>query len=260
MSVQRINFTHRSRLTRDQDNVTIHPDGDEKPATFEARLQLDKLPDAASDAQVFVEAYHQTTRMRFPYGTVSALQEPPIDQRRLTEFDDWKDVRFRVKITDVKEAPGRMLAWADRIRPKGPDDQDEPDLVRFRDANLLGRLWDMEFDEIGPVVLIEECLGAQQVGRDDRFRACVYPEVLRRTLEYAFLDEQMSYPDPGHWSTTWVDGFVKAKLNLKPSPALGSDDPADLPAIRDYINLAVETFARKHQMADLWAQSLEEDD
>lgn len=249
MTVQRINFTKRSKLTHDQANVAIHPDGDQQPATFEARLKLDNLPPTAADARVFVEAYHQTTRMRFDYGTVGAITEPPIENRRLSEFSDWKDVMFRVKVTDVTDTPGRLIAWAHRIKPKGPDDQDEPDLVRFRDAELFGRLWDMEFDESGPVVVIERRHGAQNVGRDDRFRAGAYPEIMRRALEHAFIDEQMPYPQEGHWSTTWVRDFVVAKLGKKASPALGADDPK---AVREWINEAVELFARKHDMAKLW--------
>lgn len=256
MSVQRINFTQRSRLTRDQANVVIHPDGDDKPATFEARLNLEQLPASAADAKVFVEAYHQTTRMRFGYGTVAAISEPPLNDRRLTEFADWTDVRFRVKVTDVTDTPGRLLAWADRIKPKGPDDHDEPDLVHFKDAELFGKLWDMEFDdEKGPIVLIEQRLGAQQVGRDDRFCACVFPEVLRRTLEYAFLDERVPYPQPGHWSTTWVDGFIKPKLGMKPPPSV---DDAGEQALRQWVQLAVDNFARKHRMSDLWSPHVEE--
>ena len=251
MTVQRMNFTKRSKLTHEQANVAIHPAGNDKPATFETRLKLDKLPTTAGDARVFVEAYHQTTRMRFDYGTVDAVREPPAEYRRLTEFPDWKDVMFRVKVTDVADRPGRLLAWAHRIKPKGPDDQDEPDLVRFKDAELRGRLWDLEFDDAGPVVVIERRHGAQNVGRDDQFRAVAYPEIMRRSLERAFIEEKMPYPQEDHWSTTWVRDFVVAKMGLKATPALGTDDEK---AVRDWIQDAVELFARKHNMAKLWGE------
>lgn len=255
MTVKRINFTQRSRLTREQANVAIHPDGDDRPATFEAKLDLSELRASAGDARVFVEAYHQTTRMRFDYGTVEATTAPPPDDLRLTEFADWKDVRFRVKVTDVTGSPGKLVAWADRIKPQGPDDQDEPDLVLFKDADLLGLLWDLEFDdERGPVVRIEKKHGAQEVGRDPVFQSAVFPEVMRRTLEYAFIEEKTPYPSPGHWSTQWVDGFIKPKLGLKAPPPF-EDGAAD---IRLWINRAVETFARQHRIADLWGQAHEE--
>ena len=256
MSVQRINFTKRSRLTRDQANVTIYPDGDTRPATFEARLNLSSLRETVGDARVFVEAYHQTTRMRFDYGTVADTTPPPPAELRLTEFTDWKDVRFRVKVTDVDGTPGKLLAWADRIKPQGPDDQDEPDLVHFKDAPLFGRLWDMEFhDDRGPVVLIEKKFGAQDVGRDPKFQAAAFPEVMRRTLERAFIEDQTPYPTAGHWSTLWVDGYIKPKLSLPaPPPTDGSDENA----VREWIQRAVETFSRHHRIADLWGNVKEE--
>ncbi|MEM7680417.1 MAG: hypothetical protein AAF288_00520 [Planctomycetota bacterium] len=256
MSVQRINFTKRSRLTRDQANVAIHPDGDNRPATFEARLNLSKLREHAGEARVFVEAYHQTTRMRFDFGVVAALDTPPPSALRLTEFSDWQDVRFRVKVTDTTHTPGRLVAWADRIKPKGPDDADEPDLVHFKDADLYGRLWDLEFHEDrGPVVLIEKSQGAQDVGRNPAFQAAVYPEVLRRTLEHAFIHEQTPYPAAGHWSTTWVDGFLKPKLGLAAPPVT---DGSEERAVRDWVQQAVERFARRHRFADLWADQRKE--
>lgn len=256
MSVQRINFTQRSRLTREQANVTIHPDGEEQPATFEAQLNLADFRETSGDARVFVEAYHQTTRMRFDYGTVAACSPPPPAKLRLTEFLDWRDIRFRVKVTDVRETPGKLIAWADRIRPQGPDDKDEPDLVHFKDAELFGRLWDLEFHEDrGPVVLIEKKHGAQEVGRDPTFQSAVFPEVLRRTLDCVYLEEQMPYPNPGHWSTLWVDGFIKTKLGLPAPPSVEGDGE---PAVRKWIQQVVETFARHHRMADLWTESKQE--
>lgn len=249
MTVKRMNFTQRQKLTREQANVEVHPDGDGRPAIFEARLKFDTLRGVADNARVFVEAYHQTTRMRFDYGTVAALAEPPVEARRLHEFADWKDVLFRVKVTDVIDRPGRLVAWANQIRPKGPDDRDEPDLVRFKDADLYGRLWDMDYDDSGPIVLIERRRNAQTIGRDPAFRAAVYPEIMRRALEYAFIELQTPYPQPDHWSTTWVDGFVKPKLGLKAPPSFDAEGEGKL---RDWIKEAVDTFARKHQLVNEW--------
>lgn len=257
MSVQRINFTKRSRLTRKEANVTVHPDGDRRPATFEATLNLSRLRDTAGDARVFVEAYHQTTRMRFPFGTVATPAPPPPADLKLTEFADWRDVLFRVKVTDVTGTPGRLIAWADRIKPQGPDDHDEPDLVHFKDATLYGRLWDLEMPigDNGPVVLIEKDFGAQDVGRDPKFQAAAFPEILRRTLDFAFIEERTAYPTPGHWSTTWVDGFLKPKLGLPAPPAT---DGSDESAVREWIQRAVEAFASKHRVADLWGDTNKE--
>lgn len=249
MPIKRINFTSRKRLTRDHANVVIHPHPDPAaPPTFDMQLDLACLRPAGDNARVFVEAYHQTTRMRFDFGTVAAVVAPLPAQRRLHEFADWKDIRFRIKVTDVTESPGRIVAWADRIKPKGPDDQDQPDLVRFKDADLYGLLWDIEFDDEGPVVLIERNAGgAQQVGRNDRFKAAVYPEILRRLLERALLEDKAAHDDEGHWFKLWYDGYFKAKL------ALGAPPPDDQEAARrNWITEAVNAFARRFQIVDYW--------
>jgi len=252
MPIQRINFTSRRKLTREQANVLIHPAADPTaPASFDVQLDLNGLRPRGDAARVFVEAYHQTTRMRFDFGTVAAPICPIPLERRLHEFEDWKFVRFRVKVTDVTETPGRIIAWANQIKPTGPDDQNQSDLLRFKDDDLYGRLWDLVYDEEGPIVLIERTAGgAQKVGRDSHFIAAAYPEILRRALDNALLEEKAVHDDPEHWFKTWYDGFLKAKLGLPEPPAAGYD-----PARRVWINKAVNAFATKFQVVSHWADS-----
>lgn len=248
MTVKRINYSGRKKLTRAEANIVIYPPtGEGTAATFEAKLDLSKLALVAANARVFVEAYHRASRLRFDYGTVAAIIEPPINSRRLDQFDDWRHIRFRVKISDVAKSVGRILAMADRIRPQGLDDQDEPDLVRFCDADLDGRLWDIEFDDNGPIVQIERSAGgAQVIGRSDEFRAAAYPEVLRRTLQRAIIEEMASIDDEEHWLSNWFNGFLKPKLNT-PAPPV---EP--ISSQIEWINAAVNVFCRKFRLADLW--------
>ena len=242
MPVKRLNFTNRSKLTREQANVLVHPG---KPATFEAVLNLSHLPDSA---RVFVEAYHRTTRMRFDFGTVGGLKTPPPLELRLTEFPDWKDVSFRVKVTDVTETPGRIIAWANNIHPKGPDDDKQNDLVRWKDADLNGLLWDLMFDEKGPVVLVEKTVGHATVGQEGRFIAVAYPEILRRSLAEALLVDKTTGDDPEHWFTAWNKGYLTGKLGLPPVP----EDANDIEQRRDWIEQAIAAFGRQFKLVDQW--------
>ncbi|MDC0273971.1 hypothetical protein OAK91_04485 [Planctomycetaceae bacterium] len=246
MPVKRINFTNRSKLTRDQANVLVHPG---KPATFEVVLNLSHLPESAATARVFVEAYHRTTRMRFSFGTVTNYASPPPHELRLTEFPDWRDVSFRVKVTDVNESPGRIIAWANKIHPKGPDDDQQNDLVRWKDAELNGRLWDMEFDENGPVVLVEKTVGHASVGQDSRFVAVAYPEILRRSLAQALLIDKTPGDDPEHWFAAWTKGYLNGKLGLPPMDF----DAEDFEQRSDWIEQAVDAFGRQYKLADQWS-------
>ena len=256
MTVKRINYSGRKKLTRTQANIVIYPPtGEGEAATFEAKLDLSKLGPAAANARVFVEAYHRTSRIRFDFGTVAAIVEPPISDRRLDEFDDWRHIRFRVKVSDATESAGRILALADRIKPQGLDDQDEPDLVRFCDADLDGRLWDLDFDDNGPIVQVERSAGgAQVIGRSDQFRAAVYPEILRRTLQRAIVEEMASVDDEEHWLNNWFNGFLKAKLNMPAPPA----EP--ITSQIEWIDEAVNNFGRRFRLVDLWTLKADTND
>lgn len=250
MPVKRLNFTNRSKLTREQANVLVHPG---KPATFEAVLNLSHLCESAGAARVFIEAYHRTTRMRFPFGTVAHLTPPSQLELRLTEFPDWKDVSFRVKVTDVSESPGRIIAWANNIRPKGAEDDKQSDLVRWKDADLNGRLWDMEFDEQGPVVLVEKTIGYASVGQDARFIAVAHPEILRRSLTEALMVQEASGDDPEHWFTAWTKGYLTGKLGLPPVP----EDANNIEPRREWIEQAVVAFGRHFKLAGEWLKASE---
>lgn len=244
MTVKRLNFTHRIKLTREEANVLIHPG---EPATFEAVFDLSRLPESMKTARLFVEAFHRTTRMRFPFGTVEDHPSPPQHDLQLTEFPDWRDVRFRIKVTDVDQTPGRIVAWANNIQPKGPDDDQQDDLVRWKDADLNGRLWDMEFDELGPVVLVEKSIGYAKIGQNNQFVAAAYPEILRRSLTQALLIDKVSVDDPETWFAKWMKGFLVNKLGMQAPPE--SDQP---PALCGWIDDAVAAFGRQKEFTNVW--------
>jgi hypothetical protein len=259
MAVQRLNFTNRTRLNREQARFRVQPgpnDGD--PATFAAEFDFSGLTadpgqgEVFNDANVFVEAYHKTTRMRFDFGTVAEVRQPK--QRELSAFRDWADIKFRVRVTDMNERPGAVLAWADRIRPQAPNEAEGIDLVRFRDRELEGLLWDLEFDDAGPIVAVEKAAGgAQAVGRNPYFIAVAYPEILRRTLEYALIEEEIAATDEEHWFYQWHKGYLQKGLGLK------GDVPEGRSERRQWINEAVEVFGRRFDVARIWPPSTMEE-
>lgn len=242
----RLNYTSRKKLSEHEASVRIHP-SDEGPATFEARLALDSLRPAGDDARVFIEAYHQSIRMRFDFGKVGDLTPPPLDQLKLTAFDDWELIRFRVKVTDVSDSRGKILAWRNSFRPRGPKDRPDDDLVRFSSANLEGLVWDLDFDEEGPIVQIDPRAGDRYtVGSDQKFSAAVYPEVLRRTLFRAFIVDEQDGSDEDHWSHRWLNEFLKPKLGIERVPDGGPT------AVMRWIDDVVTEFAGRHRFWKLW--------
>lgn len=256
----RLNYTNRLKLPLDKLIFNIHPDANDGPATFDAQLDLDELKPDMNDAHVFVEAWHQSTRMRFDWGTVESLLPPPESRRQLTEFEDWEHVTFRVKVTDMTHESGKILAWRKRITPHGPKDHPESDILSFRNRKLDGLIWDMEFDTTGPIVCIDPRAGdCQAIGQNPQFIASAYPEIMRRILIKAFIidrnDGDDHDDDEENWSCIWLKDFIK--------PVLGIDDPLppleDLDVRREWIDEAVRVFARKNNLRQSWNPQLQED-
>lgn len=246
----RLNYTHRRKLTLEKMSIRIYP-AENQPATFDINLNLDDLQGDHDDAHVFVEAYRQSTRMRFDWGTVGSMAPPPIEERRLTEFEEWKHIRFRIKITDINHEVGKLIAWRNQIKPKGPEDEQDNDLIYFENADLDGRVWDLRFDDdLGPVVLIDKKAGNRHdVGGNPKFQAAVYPEVMRRTLIQAFITDEENGDDEQHWSHAWLQGFLKPQLKVQDPPPLDEGDPSGR---REWIEEAVRIFAKRNDLNLLW--------
>src|SRR5258708_2775968 len=124
MSIRRVNSTGRKKIVRQDARIFVRADSD-GVLTFDAVLDLTDY-DLPNDATVFVEAYRQTTFMRFPHGTVAAPQ-PSHDSsaRRLADFASGDGLLFRVKVTSTGERAGVLLAEADRIPIS--DNEEQPD-------------------------------------------------------------------------------------------------------------------------------------
>lgn len=252
----RLNYTSRKRLNLEKFGIRIRPE-DGQAASFDVDLNLQDLRPDHDAARVFIEAYRQSTRMRFDWGTVANPTPPTTDARRLTEFEDWKRILFRIKVTNViGNDPGRLVAWRNRIRAVGPEDSPEQDLLYFENADLDGRVWDLRFDDDrGPVVQIDHRAGDRHdVGGNPKFQATVYPEIMRRTLTKAFVIDEENGDDNEHWSWSWLQEFLKPHLKLPDPPPLDSEPTARL----QWIDSAVQAFARRHGFSHQWNPDAEE--
>ena len=104
MPIRRINFTQRQRIHRDDIGIVLRRD-DHGAVFFDTSLDLSSYG-FAPDARLFIEAYRQTTMMRFDLGTVS-VPTPPAD-RYLTDFEsEAEEWRSRVSEADGIGRPCR---------------------------------------------------------------------------------------------------------------------------------------------------------
>ena len=241
------NYTDRVRLRQQDVRFSLKPEG--RGWSFDAVFEFDgyELP---GESLVFVEAYRQTTWMRWPWGTVGALQ-PPVG-RALAEFDSPDDVLFRVRVTSpgtLGEPHGLLLAEADRVRLRAPEDLNDPrtPLLPVVPSHDLGDLlWRIDFED-HPRLLINANAGDyKQIGLEPGFVAVVYPAALREVLERILRREQhRDFDDPEHPLSRWLR-FAVEVLGVGEPPLESEGEDAD----DEWIASAVAAFARKHGLLE----------
>lgn len=247
MSIRRINSTGRIKILREDAQVILDtaPDG---TLTFAASLNLADygLPD---EALVFLEAYRQTTFMRFPHGTVANPTKAG-EPLRLTEFPVRDGLLFRVKVTSAGNRAGVLLAEADRIPVS--DDEEQPEnriaLLPTATEDLGDEIWQVDFGGgSGPQLLINTRVGDWKgVARAPLFRAVVYPSAMRQVLWQIYkVEETRHMDDLTDWRCRWL--LFASALPGVGDPPLTSNDDDDW---SNWIENAVLVFSRHHKMLD----------
>ena len=243
-----INFTERVRVMRKDAVITVGLDENEANPWFDASVELGRyrLPD---DALVFVEAYRQTRRARFPFGTVSGPAALPQDQRRLSAFNSLEGILFRVKVTDPES--GLILAEADSIPPARSQVSGGRSLLPVEPADLGQECWRVSFaEETGPVFMINRELPPswREASNSREFLALVYPAVLREVLNRALRVEEYSNTEGGdYWMAPWLRFAANGLGAGKPPDADGEDreDQTFIAEVDDWIDRVVAAFCRK---------------
>lgn len=237
--IRRLNYTGRVKIHRADVRLTTREV--EGFLSFDADLRLHgyELP---AEALVFVEAYRQTTWMRFPFGTVANLLPPSPDQRRLVEFDSAEGIRFRVKVTQAHDEH-ILLAAADRIPLATPDeDSDRESLLPVVPYELGDEIWRVDMsDEPRLLVSKAACSDWRQLAQSPVFVALVYPAVLRQVLVDILAGGHRNTDDEADWRSKWLR-FAALLPGMNPYPP--EKDEGDEAALR-WADDAVIAFSRK---------------
>lgn len=245
MPTRRLNYTGRQRIARGDVRITAC-ERPGNPATFEAAIRLQSYR-LAADALVHVEAYRQTRWMRFDFGTVGGII-PPLD-RALAEFDSLDQVLFRVKVTSASgERQGMLLAEADRIPIRRPQDADEErlPLLPVAPGDLADEVYQIDFTNDHPTLLVNREVGDwRQVAQSPPFRSLVYSAALRQILTRILcIDRVGDTDDEDDWRVRWLR-FAAGMSGVGDIP-----DPEDRDASESWIDTAVAAFARQFQMIE----------
>lgn len=254
MAIRRLNFTGRKKINRSDVAITVR-EHEREASTFEAVLSLEEY-ELPPDAKVYIEAHRQTSYMRFEFGT--AAQPKAQDELTLSEFDTAEGVLFRIKVTSSDEPCGLLLATAEQIRPRAPEQTEErriPLLTVRPDPGLAQQVWRLDFTGAsGPVLCVSSRAGDHHaILRHPLVQSLVLPAVLREILNRVVHIEEHWEVDPeGDWMSQWL----KFATNLP-----GSE--RDLPAFQDeavrdtWIDDVVASFCRALRSTDQFVSSFE---
>lgn len=239
--IRTLNFTGRMRILREEALITLQtePSG---AVAFDAKLDLGRLA-LPGDAKVYIEAAFKTTFMRFEWGTVT--QPAPAEDRRLTLLEQPRLTHFRVKVVQsAATGLGRLLAVADRIAPEGLQDGEKRNVSLFRVnyTKLDHEIWQLGFDDAGPVLELQNMTGIKEIVRQEAFMALVFPELIRQVFKQIFADGIDDVTaDPLSWQARWLKfGEQQARKRL---PSLGNDEPDAIH--EDWIDDVLKNFGKR---------------
>ena len=256
MSIRRINSTGRIKILRDHVRISVREDSI-NGLGFDASVDLSSydLPDSAC---VFVEAYRQTTFMRFPFGTKAAPRLADTTNCWLKEFSAAEGILFRVKVTSTRGRSGVLLDEADRIPIGDPQEADEKrvPLLPPVPQDLGQQLWRLDFEgSSGPLLLVNSKVDDwKTLAGSTLFRALVYPEAMRAVLWHVYkVEETREVDDLQNWRCRWL--LFASSLPGVGQPPLSSSDDADW---AEWIQDAVSSFCRRHKMLDISRQAIAE--
>jgi hypothetical protein len=239
--IRRLNYTGRLRIPREDVRIFVIERQD-MPAAFKADLDLSGygLPD---DAKVYIEAYRQTVWMRFPFGTAAKPAQP--DSTELTEFDSPEAILFRVRVTSVEGADGKLLAEADRIRGRNTEERDEDvePLLPVIPGELGAQVWALEIDDRPRLVINKELWDWKAVALAPPFVSLVYPAVFRQILDNILGDEYFDTDDPDDWRSQWLRFAM-----LIPGVPEIPEDKTNSDNLRDWASDVVASFCRQQGM------------
>lgn len=250
MTTRQLNWTARKRIARSEVAITLRQDPD--GTCFAAALAQGDLG-LPQEAQVVIEAYRQTTLMRFDCGTVGEFG--PRASTVLTEFQPPEGVLFRVKVLGSGTQAGMILAEADGIHAVAPGEANvaHESLLPTRGDDIGDEAWRLDFSGDAPELLFSNRSGDWRgLARSPHFTWLVYPEILRQILTRC-MEDGVPDADDADWRSRWVRfaGTLSGMTLLK--------EGADEQEREDWVGDAVAAFCRAQRFRERFASQLFEE-
>jgi len=246
----RLNYTGRKKIKRQDITITVF----DKNGVLDFKTDMDLseygLP---PESPVYVEAYRQTSWMRFESGVVCDPKAQT--DNRLSEFDSLDGIRFRIKVSDREGAHGKLLAVADKIRPVKPEEGDAERLCILPvQSEEMDCIWKIKFDR-NPVLLISKRAGSKDIiSKSPEFISLVYPAILREVLREIKQSDDDWQEDEEAWQIQWIS-FINLLPGVGEMPEL-SDENDD--AYDQWVEDAVGAFSRRLKIVETFVSYRED--
>lgn len=247
---RRFNYTGRQRVLREHVHIRVLQ-ADDGSLSFDGAIDLSAYGIEKQHAQsrVYIEAYRGATASwkRFDYGSVNAIS-PPAD-RSLNEFKVPEGILFRVRVTTTDgDGVGRLVAEADGVRPQlpGDDPQAVQPLIQHMAADDIGEeVWRLDCSGEMPLLKINSRIGVgvDQFLMDPRHRAVFAPAVMRQILTWILLIEKSHGDEEDEMD--WRQRWLRFATRMSGSDPVSSETADDIRITEDWINVAVEGFAKR---------------
>lgn len=247
--IKRFNYTGRKTILPADVQIVVDGTAGAAPSVgAEINLERYGLP---PDSLIYLEAYRQSTLMRFGWGTIARQTAPA--NCTLADFGSLAGVRFRIKVVELSAAPGsqpaRLLALADQISPIISN------LPAGAPASLLDlvpadihEVWRLEFEDGSePYLAVNQELVSNlaSFGRSDQFVSLILPQVLRSILERILVVERFeSSADSSDWEQLWLDMAQSSlRAGSAPRPIVNSGGEwENLLEVTEWIDEVVDRF------------------
>lgn len=252
---KRINHTGRKKILRDAIDIKLDyaPIGRPLEATPSLDLSGMALPE---NAGVVIEAYHKSSGMRFDCGTVGNLKLP--SKLELDQFDPSVSVLFRIKVVDTDQHPGRIVASAERIRPRSDDEEkDRRSIFPIMECDLGHEVWRTDFDQDScPTLKLNFRIpGFKQSILDSAImRGLLLPAALRPVIEEIARDPAFDEDDEADWKRDWV-AFCREQLGVDPDDI----DRSEVDGVQNWVNSAIQTFCQDIGFVDAIVAGMKEE-
>ena len=244
--LRKLNFTERAKIRRSTVRIDMRREHDGVLA-FDANLDLAGI-DAPGNARIYIEAQYRTSYMRFDCGSLSAVSIP--EDRRLTEIDSNRIVRFRVKAVEDR----RIVAASNDITVSCSSG-DEGRAVSLLEVNFLDlgdQVWRVHFEVDQPILELNNRIESIErlAKHDAAFFALVYPAALRAVLtQFLLVDDWEENEEGGDWPELWMKWA--RDMTGEPVPS----DPEDR---RAFIEDVIVAFCGRHRVAERMRPASEE--